>query len=43
MCAAVLFPKIDLLQAFPTIITQMDNVLTTIVVAGPDRYSARSR
>jgi solute:Na+ symporter, SSS family len=34
MCAAVLFPKIDSLQAFPTIITQMDNVLATIVVAG---------
>jgi Na+(H+)/acetate symporter ActP len=26
MCAAVLFPKIDSLQAFPTIIAQMDNV-----------------
>ena len=34
MCAAVLFPKIDSLQAFPTIIAQMDNVLATIVVAG---------
>ena len=34
MCAAVLFPKIDSLQAFPSIIAQMDNLLATIVVAG---------
>jgi SSS family solute:Na+ symporter len=34
MCAAVLYPKIDTLQAFPTLIANMDNLLATIVVAG---------
>jgi SSS family solute:Na+ symporter len=34
MCAAALFPKIDSLQAFPTLIAQMDNLLATIVVTG---------
>jgi SSS family solute:Na+ symporter len=34
MCAAALYPKIDTLQAFPTLIANMDNLLATIVVAG---------
>jgi len=34
MCAAVLFPKIDSLQAFPEIIAQMDTFLAAVVVVG---------
>ena len=34
MCARLLFPGIDSLQAFPTLIAQMDNLLAGVVVAG---------
>jgi SSS family solute:Na+ symporter len=34
MCAAVLFPQINSLQAFPTIIAGMDNLSAAVVVAG---------
>jgi SSS family solute:Na+ symporter len=34
MCAAALYPKIDSLQGFPTLIAHMDNLLATVVVAG---------
>ena len=34
MCAAALYPKIDALQGFPTLIAHMDNLLATVVVAG---------
>lgn len=34
MCAALLFPKIDSLQAFPSIIAQMDSFWAAVVVAG---------
>lgn len=34
MCAAVLFPKINALQAFPMVLAQMDETLASIVVIG---------
>lgn len=34
MCAAVLFPNINSLQAFPMIVAQMDSLMAAIVVAG---------
>lgn len=34
MCAAVLFPKINSLQAFPMIVSQMDSMMAAVVVAG---------
>jgi len=34
MCARLLYPGIDSLQAFPTLIAQMDNLLAGVVVAG---------
>ncbi|TWA83102.1 SSS family solute:Na+ symporter [Azospirillum brasilense] len=34
MCAAVLFPKINSLQAFPMIVAQMDSMMAAVVVAG---------
>ncbi|GLR77698.1 sodium:solute symporter family protein (plasmid) [Azospirillum oryzae] len=34
MCASLLFPKINALQAFPMIVSQMDSLMAAVVVAG---------
>lgn len=34
MCASLMFPKINALQAFPMIVSQMDSLMAAVVVAG---------
>ncbi|BAI74635.1 solute:Na+ symporter (plasmid) [Azospirillum sp. B510] len=34
MCASLMFPKINALQAFPMVVSQMDSLMAAVVVAG---------